>query len=197
MVKIPASVPLLSTLLLSIGASSTAVLAFGNNQSKPKILIGYVGFNGVPRAPQASKVGDLGAVFYAADAVDLARSFAYGSDADKAHICLVLADGAKWRAHPKVWVAASIFDVGGRAVNAAYPGAAVLFAPHSRFGLPKEAPVTVFQLGIRQEQIAALGVALECYAKSVFDGRHDTLDYPSLSTNWGIKMDRRQFLVWE
>ena len=29
-------------------------------------------------------------------AVDLARSFAYGSDADKAHICVVLADGVKW-----------------------------------------------------------------------------------------------------
>lgn len=67
MLMIHASLPLLTTFLLLISVSSTSVLAFGSNQSKPKMHIGYVGFNGVPRAPQASKVGDLGAVFYAAD----------------------------------------------------------------------------------------------------------------------------------
>ncbi len=69
MVKIPANLPLLSAFLLVISGSSHSVSAFGNNQSKPelKMHIGYVGFNGVPRAPRASAVGDLGAVFYAAD----------------------------------------------------------------------------------------------------------------------------------
>lgn len=129
--------------------------------------------------------------------MDLARSFTYGSDTEKAHICVVLADGAKWRAQSKTWVAPSIFDAGGHAIDAAYPGTAVLFAPHSRFNLPKEAPTVVSQLGIRQAQIAALGVTLECYPKSAFDGQHDTLDYPALTTSWGIQTDKRKFLVWE
>ena len=130
-------------------------------------------------------------------AVDLARSFAYGSDADKAHICVVLADGVKWRAQPKTWVAPSIFDAGGHVIDATYPGSDVLFAPHSRYGLPTEAPAVVYQLGIRQAQIAELGVVLECYPKSAFDGQHDTLNYRALTTSWGIKEDKRQFLLWE
>lgn len=101
---------------------------------------------------------------------------------------------AAWDVAPKIWVAPSIFDSGGHAVDSAYPGSEVRFAPHPPFGLPKEAPSVVFQLGIKGDQIRGLDTEMECFPKSQFTGRHETINYGSMTRKWKIKQDRRQWV---
>ncbi|KAF8176938.1 hypothetical protein BJ912DRAFT_908895 [Pholiota molesta] len=152
-----------------------------------KVFIGYNGFNGTPRHPQASAGGELGAVFYVADAVDLAKSFAHGADPRRDYVCMVYADADAWHAQPKVWVHNQ--DPRGRAMDRHYPGA-VLFAPHTSAGLPPGSVREVNQLGVRQAQISRLGLTVECYHKSCFDHDHHTMDYPRLIRKWHIQIAR-------
>jgi hypothetical protein len=167
-----------------------------------RIFLGYNGFNGTPRSPQASADGELGAVFYIVDlsvtlfpvvsalyqayflAVDLAKAFAHGADPSKDYVCLVHADADAWNHQPKVWVPATAPR--GNAMNAQYPGA-VLFDHHTNAGLPAGSPAAVHQMDIRAAQIARLGVTAECYHKSCFGNTHETLDYESMKTHWAIQ----------
>ncbi|KAF9473498.1 hypothetical protein BDN70DRAFT_964906 [Pholiota conissans] len=151
-----------------------------------RTFIGYNGFNGTPRPPQASGGGELGAVFYVADAVDLARLFAQGPNPAMNYVCLIHADSTEWSRVPKAWVPQRILSMGGNAVNSFAPGA-VVFAPHTNAGLPPAAPARVFQLGVRQAQIERLVLTSDCRPRSEFDNDHSTLDYPSLNTTWNIQ----------
>ncbi|KAF8190857.1 hypothetical protein BJ912DRAFT_314971 [Pholiota molesta] len=149
-----------------------------------KIFLGYNGFNGTPRNPQASAGGELGAVFYIADAVDLAKAFAHGADPSKDYVCLVHADADAWSHQPKVWVPATAPR--GNAMNAHYPGA-VLFDHHTNAGLLAGSPAAVHQMGIRAAQIARVGVTVECYHKLCFADAHQTLNYESMKIHWDIQ----------
>jgi len=149
-----------------------------------KTFIGYNGFNGTPRNPQASAGGELGAVFYIADAVDLAKAFAHGADPSKDYVCMVYADSDAWHSVPKVWVPANAPF--GNAMNTHYVGA-VLFAAHTTAGLPAGHPSHVNQLGIRQAQISRLGLTVECYEKSCFAADHHQLPYDGLVRSWSIQ----------
>jgi len=150
-----------------------------------KTFIGYNGFNGTPRKQaQASAGGELGAVFYIADAVDLAKAFAHGADPSKDYVCMVYADSDAWHSVPKVWVPANAPF--GNAMNTHYVGA-VLFAAHTTAGLPAGHPSHVNQLGIRQAQISRLGLTVECYEKSCFAADHHQLPYDGLVRSWSIQ----------
>ncbi|KAF9485992.1 hypothetical protein BDN70DRAFT_794674 [Pholiota conissans] len=151
------------------------------------VFIGYNGFSGTARPPQASAGGELGAVFYIADAVDLAKVFAHGADSSKDTICLVYADANAWHNQPKVWVPANAPR--GNAMNSRYPGA-VLFDDHTSAGLPAGSVHSVHQMGIRQAQISRLGVTIQCYPKSCFATDHHTMNYPSLKHTWAIQDGR-------
>ncbi|KAF9477118.1 hypothetical protein BDN70DRAFT_784261, partial [Pholiota conissans] len=155
-----------------------------------RVFLGYNGFNGTPRKPQASKNGELGAVFYIADSVDLAKSFAVGPPeaASKNYVCLIYADADAWAMQPKVWVPAEILARRPRAVDSAFPGA-VLFAPHGSGGLPPKAPKNVYQMGIRAAQLERLDVTSECHPKSWFsDEDHSSLKYPTMTSLWAIQI---------
>ncbi|KAF8170153.1 hypothetical protein BJ912DRAFT_861386, partial [Pholiota molesta] len=152
-----------------------------------KVFIGYNGFNGTPRHPQASAGGELGAVLYVADAVDLAKAFAHGADPNKDYVCMVYADADAWASQPKVWIPSNAPL--GNAMNQHYPGA-VLFAHHTNAGLPAGSPHSVHQLGVRQAQISRLGLTVECYHKSCFTTDHHTMGYDSLMGHWHIQAGR-------
>ncbi|KAF8172449.1 hypothetical protein BJ912DRAFT_993875 [Pholiota molesta] len=183
---------------LAVVTSASALPHLGSGSQPPKTLgrvfIGYNGFSGDPRPPQASTGGELGAVFYIADAVDLAKFFANGANHAKDTVCLIHADATEWARVPKTWVPASVLAGGGAAVNKFAPGA-VVFAPHTNAGLPAGALAHVYQLGIRQAQIARLLLTTDCRHKSTFpDNQHQTLDYPSLNAQWNIQP---AFGLWE
>ncbi|KAF9473495.1 hypothetical protein BDN70DRAFT_899728 [Pholiota conissans] len=173
--------------LLSI-VTATAVIkrAPEIEERAGRTFIGYNGFNGTPRPPQASGGGELGAVFYVADAVDLAKLFAHGADPSKDFICLIHADSTEWARIPKAWVPQRILSQGGNAVNAFSPGT-VVFAPHTNAGLPAGSPAHVYQLGVRQAQISRLQLTADCKPKATFAKDHSTLNYPSLDKAWNIQ----------
>jgi len=154
------------------------------------IFLGYTGIFGnerlrqFQRQPIASPGGELGAVLYIADSVDLASMFARGPRAEENYICYMFADATEWRHVPKSWV--GNHQLGGAGINRFSPGA-VLFADHTSAGLPAGAPHFVHQMGIRQAQIGRLRVTAQCSLKSCFTGRHDTLNYRDLSYTWGIQ----------
>ncbi|KAF8172459.1 hypothetical protein BJ912DRAFT_911186 [Pholiota molesta] len=155
-------------------------------QTVGRVFIGYKGFSADPRPPQASAGGELGAVFYVADAVDLAKSFAHGPVPAKDTVCLIHADATEWNSIPKAWVPAAVLAGGGAAVNAFVPGAVVL-AAHNAAALPAGSPANVYQLGIRQAQIARLQLTMTCRPRNAYpDNEHQTLNYPSLNLQWHI-----------
>ncbi|KAF8174280.1 hypothetical protein BJ912DRAFT_1077424, partial [Pholiota molesta] len=117
-------------------------------------------------------------------AIDLAKFFANGADQTKDFVCLVHADAKAWGLVPKVWVPGAILAGGGAAVNKYAPGA-VVFAAHALPpGLPHGA---VYQLGVREAQIARLKLSAECKQKASFANDHQTLDYPGLDAVWSIQ----------
>jgi hypothetical protein len=119
-------------------------------------------------------------------AVDLAKFFANGADHTKDFVCLVHADAKEWGLVPKIWVPGAILAGGGAAVNKYAPGA-VVFAAHALPPLPPGAPAAVYQLGVREAQIARLKLSAECKQKASFANDHQTLDYPSLDAAWSIQ----------
>jgi len=156
-----------------------------------RTFLGYTGITGkdrlrqFQREPVASLGGELGAVLYIADSVDLASMFARGPRADENYICLLYADTAEWHQITKSWVSYTQLRRGSAYMNRFAPGA-VLFADHTNAGLPHGAPHSVHQMGIRQGQIRRLRVTAQCYRKSCFTSHHNSLNYRDLSLTWDI-----------
>nr|BAL02932.1 hypothetical protein [Pholiota nameko] len=184
--KLFALVALFSLLRLVSAAAMPLEPSFNLEARVGRTFIGYNGFSGPERPPQASAGGELGAVFYVADAVDLARLFSHGANPSQDRICLIHVDSTQWTNVPKTWVPERILAQGGNAVNAFAPGA-VVFAGHTNAGLPPQAPARVFQLGVRQAQISRLVLTSTCSPAGDFANQHQTLNYASLNTTWNIQ----------
>ena len=192
----------------SIAAGSTT-----SKQKGEKILIGYNGFNGKIRDKVIpSKNGELGSVFYVTDvrvsflsdyiqaymlqSVDLARNFAdRGPNNPPGYICNVLANKEKWATQDKRWISPMDYKTKAQR-NQAYPRAA-LFASHALPIFVDPSSVNeVNQLGIREAEIASLEIQTECFEIKWFQGRHNSLKYPSLMKAWNIHDMRQGGVYW-